>query len=108
MPALGPALDALPDFGDIVGDQVRLPAGYGRVLRAIAVGRHHGGHAGGLAGLYVALVVAHVKAVLRLEAGFLGGVEQGGGMRLGMAGGVSAHGDGAGLLQAQVAYQGQR
>src|SRR5690606_1449309 len=65
-PALGPALHACPDFGDIVGDQVRLPPGYGRVLRAIAVGRHHGGHAGGLAGLYVALVVTHVKAVLRL------------------------------------------
>lgn len=84
-----------------MGDGVGLPGGhFGK--RAVAVGRGHGMHAGRLARHDVALVVADVDAMGRVGSRLPRGVQQGGGVGLGICRGVAADGDHALGVQAQV------
>ena len=76
--------------------------------RAVAVRNGDGGHASCFARHDIALIVTNVNAVIRREAGFLGGIQEWGRMGLGLTDSVTTNGDGTFAIESQVAHDGQR
>mmetsp|Transcript_70446 Transcript_70446/g.165987 ORF Transcript_70446/g.165987 Transcript_70446/m.165987 type:complete len:229 (+) Transcript_70446:978-1664(+) len=86
--------------------QISPPALNLRARTEIAPGRNGRGHAGGAAGHHVPYVIAHVEAGLGLDIQTLRGLQEGRGVRLGMAGRVSS--DNHLCTQPESSHQWQR